>query len=308
MLNVSRTVLPILSIVLIAALAALARYNLRLGRGDRKGAFRVSLVMLVGLGINFNLIRRWGADPEYIWSVLVMGQGTPLFSALGAWLYYLGFEPYVRRRWPQLLVASTRLLDGRWKDPLVGRSVLIGVAAGIALAGVSPLAVLLTHLPGLGMARLLFRPGAPFDSAVFVASLVAAPVRAMRYALVLAGLLLTSRVLLRRDGLAWIVVAAAAFVALAADYGALPRVLAVSTGVVMAAIVLVSVHRGGLLATAVQLAVFLFLRATPLTLEVSRWYAWRSWLVVALVVGLAVWGFRNVLGKQSAFAAVSLDG
>ncbi len=30
--------------------------------------------------------------------------------------------------------------------------------------------------------------------------------------------------------------------------------------------------------------------------------------MVALVVGLAVWGFRNVLGKQSAFAAVSLEG
>ena len=306
--NVSRAVLPVMQIALIAALAALARYNLRLGRGDRKSAFRVALVVLVGFGINFNLVRRWGADPAYIWSVLVMGQGAPLFYALSAWLYYLGFEPYVRRRWPHLLVASTRLLDGRWKDPLVGRSVLIGVAAGIALASVSPLAVLLTHLPGLGTARLFFRPGASFEPARFVANLVAAPVVAMMNALVLAGLLLTSRVILRRDGLAWIVVAAAAFVALSRDYSALPPVLAVSTGVVMAAICLVSVHRGGLLATAVQLAVFWFLRAAPLTLDVSRWYAWRSYLVVALVVSVAVWGFRNVLGKQPAFAAVSLEG
>jgi hypothetical protein len=238
-----------------------------------------------------------------------MGQGAPLFNALSAWLYYLGFEPYVRRRWPQLLVASTRLLDGRWKDPLVGRSVLIGVVAGIALAGVSPLAVLLTHRPGLGTAPVFFRPGASFQPALFVADLVAAPVRAMLWALVLAGLLLTSRVLLRRNGLAWIVVAAAAFIVLSnTDTSALPGVLAVSRGVVMTVVAIVAARRGGLLATAAQLTVFFWLSSAPLTFDVSRWYAWRSWLVVALVVGLAVWGFRNVLGKQSAFAAMSLDG
>jgi len=57
-----------------------------------------------------------------------------------------------------------------------------------------------------------------------------------------------------------------------------------------------------------QFTVFFWLTWAPLTLDVSRWYAWRSWFVVTLVIGLAVWGFRNVLGKQSAFAAVSLEG
>jgi hypothetical protein len=45
-----------------------------------------------------------------------------------------------------------------------------------------------------------------------------------------------------------------------------------------------------------------------LTLNMSRWYAWREWVFVAMVVGLTLWGFRNVLGKQSAFPAGALDG
>jgi hypothetical protein len=46
----------------------------------------------------------------------------------------------------------------------------------------------------------------------------------------------------------------------------------------------------------------------PWTLDMSRWYAWRQWFVVAAIVALAVWGFRNVLGRQSAFPTGALDG
>jgi hypothetical protein len=48
-------------------------------------------------------------------------------------------------------------------------------------------------------------------------------------------------------------------------------------------------------------------RQTPWTLDYSRWFAWRPGLTCALVVGLMVWGFVSVLGRQSAFAAVDID-
>jgi hypothetical protein len=76
----------------------------------------------------------------------------------------------------------------------------------------------------------------------------------------------------------------------------------------MSGIILASARTGGLLATLVLLIVWRVLSAAPLTLDVGRWYVRRSWFVVALVVGLALWGFRNVLGKQSAFPAGALDG
>jgi hypothetical protein len=45
-------------------------------------------------------------------------------------LAYMGLEPYVRRLWPESLISWSRLLAGRLKDPLVGRDLLIGAAAG----------------------------------------------------------------------------------------------------------------------------------------------------------------------------------
>jgi len=122
-----------------------------------------------------------------------------------------------------------------------------------------------------------------------------------------AGILLVARVVLRYNRLAWTAVALAAFLYFLPRSGLAP-VLTVSSAAVMTGIIMASARAGGLLATLVLLLVGRVLSAAPLTLDVGRWYVWRSWFVVALVIGLALWGFRNVLGKQSAFPAGALDG
>src|SRR6185295_12973765 len=47
------------------------------------------------------------------------------------WIFYIALEPVIRRRWPQTLISWTRLLSGEWRDPLVGRDVLVGCAAAV---------------------------------------------------------------------------------------------------------------------------------------------------------------------------------
>ena len=42
------------------------------------------------------------------------------------WIFYMALEPYVRRIWPEMVISWSRLLAGRWFDPLVGRDVLAG--------------------------------------------------------------------------------------------------------------------------------------------------------------------------------------
>ncbi len=42
------------------------------------------------------------------------------------WLAYIAIEPIVRRSWPELLFSWSRLLSGRFRDPLVGRDLLAG--------------------------------------------------------------------------------------------------------------------------------------------------------------------------------------
>jgi len=66
--------------------------------------------------------------------------------------------------------------------------------------------------------------------------------------------------------------------------------------------------RHGALALTVALSVNMLLDPGPWTLDLSRWYAWRGAFVVAAIAALAFWGFRNALGRQSAFPASALDG
>jgi len=40
----------------------------------------------------------------------------------------------------------------------------------------------------------------------------------------------------------------------------------------------------------------------------SRWCAWQGPIAGAIIMALAIWGFRNALGKQSAFPSGALDG
>ena len=57
--------------------------------------------------------------------------------------------------------------------------------------------------------------------------------------------------------------------------------------------------RHGLLACAVFMLINSAFLNTPVTYDLTRWYAARTLLPVGLAIGLAVWGFRNVLGRQT---------
>jgi serine/threonine-protein kinase len=75
------------------------------------------------------LVWLFGADDI----LRVSGAGTFLSHLAWAlyrfgvvWLFYVALEPYLRRIWPRTMVSWTRLLEGRFRDPLVGRDILLG--------------------------------------------------------------------------------------------------------------------------------------------------------------------------------------
>ncbi len=72
--------------------------------------------------------------------------GIGLFLGGAMYLIYLALEPFVRRAWPTMLVGWSRVLRGQWRDPLVGRDILIGAASGVML---SLLTLATQVLPGL---------------------------------------------------------------------------------------------------------------------------------------------------------------
>ena len=117
----------------VVGTAVFAQRNVRAGRGDRRGALRVSAFVFAAMMIS------WFFGESHVatlWEValVVMALSWALLAAAFCWLAYLAAEPFLRRRWPEVLVTWTRLLAGEFRDPLVGRDVLAGCAAGTLLA------------------------------------------------------------------------------------------------------------------------------------------------------------------------------
>ena len=123
----------VLQLIVMIGSIPFARYNLRLGRGDTRGAVRLGLFCLaVGLLV-------WVIGGTHVASVkeadlFFMATMRALISAVSVAVTYISFEPFVRRRWPQTLISWSRVLAGTLRDPLVGRDVLVGTAVGIMLA------------------------------------------------------------------------------------------------------------------------------------------------------------------------------
>ncbi len=146
--------LAVVVITLILAAALLARRNIRLGRSDRSAAFRIALLSFA----LFVPIYMFGVHHvPGIEEVLQLAKAAivSLAYAAGYWLTYVAIEPLVRRRWPDLIVSSTRLLAGRLRDPLIGRDFLIGAALGAIAAALSATYMLTTsalELPSTGTA------------------------------------------------------------------------------------------------------------------------------------------------------------
>lgn len=120
----------------LAALVIFAALNFR--RADVRGA------ALLGATVFVLFMLEWafrGRHLNYVGIEFVRFTQTAarvlFFTAFQA-ASYLTLEPVVRRRCPHLLTAWTRLFAGRWRDPLVGRDLLIGAAAGVALALAEP--------------------------------------------------------------------------------------------------------------------------------------------------------------------------
>ncbi len=117
--------------ILIAGMGWLAFRQLRSGRGDMTGAWRVGLAFgaidLVQSLFGLHGLPRSGFFMSVLWyfSASAMIRGT----IVG--LCYLAVEPFVRRAWPEFLVGWNRLLAGRIGDPRVGREWLAGTAVGV---------------------------------------------------------------------------------------------------------------------------------------------------------------------------------
>jgi serine/threonine-protein kinase len=111
----------------------LARRNLTRGRGDRRGAIHLAVIVFA-LSIGQWLVgAAHFSDVDAEQSRFSATLGSAILSASLYGLLYLAIEPQVRRLWPHLLVTWSRLVSGRWRDPLLGRDLVMGSLMGLAM-------------------------------------------------------------------------------------------------------------------------------------------------------------------------------
>ena len=128
--NIGSRIGLVIVMVVAAVAGLLARRHLKMGRGDRRGATRVAGFALVAGLISWALEADHVADLGGEMGLILRGVSWRLLLAAFMWVLYVALEPFVRRRWPRTLVSWTRLLAGRFRDPLVARDILVGAAGG----------------------------------------------------------------------------------------------------------------------------------------------------------------------------------
>jgi len=96
--------------------ALLALRNLRLGRGDRRGAFRLAMFFFLIRLVVWVFATHHVADTREL-MLLITGIQSALFWSCFVGVMYLALEPYLRRRWPDRIISWNRLLAGDFRDP-----------------------------------------------------------------------------------------------------------------------------------------------------------------------------------------------
>jgi serine/threonine-protein kinase len=297
----------------------LARRNLRMGRGDRRGAFRLA-AFIFAVCLGFWVLRADHVPNAWVESRLLFSAiGYGLFNAGTAWLFYLAAEPYARRLWPDVMISWNRLLAGRLRDPLLGRDILVGALASLAMnidwlaymvlsewlaqPANQPFESMLDSLVGVRQTAALFVWTGGFVSVplawLLLLLLLRAPIRK-----------LISRYLPGKLDLANLLAVLVVLALITLPWG---RQVddPVMSGLFMAigwAIMFFTLVRFGVLCMAWAYFFFLGqLAAFVHTTDPSTWFAGRSYSVLFLCAAIVVYGFYISLAGRSLFAKDILE-
>jgi serine/threonine-protein kinase len=298
----------IIGFLLLAAIAGvlLTVKNIRLGRGDRRGAFRLAHFAFWASVIRLVFWPTAHHVPTFAeFGILVTNLAWAVFTAGFLWVLYMALEPFVRRRWPGRIISWTRLLAGDFRDPMVGRDLLIGALIGVG-------AVLWESLRYQVPVWLGNPPGIPFNTSsqwlaagTFLSFLGNLSLNQLLLSIIILFVVLMLSLILRRDWLAFVI--GWAIWVLVNFLGAIHLsgvdLIFIAIG---AAVFIFPLWRYGLLVM-VSSGLFVSLGQLPITTNFTAWYATGFVLYLALLVALAVYGFYTSLAGQKPFGGKFLE-
>jgi serine/threonine-protein kinase len=291
-------ILTVVFFSLLLAALIVARYNLKVGRGDTEGAFKLGVFVFLVL----TLARLIDADhvPELVGELWLFFQSVSLtlFIATLTWIFYIALEPFLRRRWSELLISWSRLMAGDFRDPLVGRDILVGGLLGLCCAAADYLTVLVPQWSGVAIPPITAGNIEGFSGiagmAVHFLHLFAEPVF---LAILLSFLLLLLLTVLRKKWLAvavmWLIIFLTDI-----DFTSSHQWIFWLNLFLTATFVTLAAARFGLL-TLYSLFFFSSLSSGfPITSDFSSWYAGITLFTFVVVMSLAIYGFYTSLAGE----------
>jgi hypothetical protein len=308
----SRLLMVVISAIIIGIFtggALLAWQNVRRGLANVRGAGRLAacaaLLHLLAWGVLASHVPAFGEEVGIFCGVL----GLTVFGSGQLWVWYLALEPSIRRRWPWMMVGWNRLLEGRWRDPLVGRDVLIGALVGVIIALLVQGQVLLPRWlgrptpPPLGLREDLLGHGPAFAIVGMLTALFGGMGQFFALALLV--------VLLRRVVLgvaAAVVLDIAVGLAQGPATGAIsppggPVAVTAALQVVCTGVAYAVLLRFGYLAFFSGLLFSVLLTVTPLTTDLSAWYVPAAAVTGLTLLALATYAAITSLGGRPLFLA-----
>jgi Protein kinase domain len=303
----------IIELVLVAVVVAffaigilLGRKNLRDGSADRKGGARLAVYMFLALMVSWVFrAHHYGFNDEL--GVLQVGIQFALLPAIFIWLFYLAIEPYVRRWWPHRMVSWSRLLAGDFRDPLIGRDVLVGGAFGLAILLVVRVWTLTPGWLGRPLAPSAGRPYTLLGIREMAGEFFFSGVTLMVFLGVtcLFGLLLLHIIFRRKEwlavGVAWLMLTATSAI------GGRSFLINLIFGAIFAALLIGVATRFGLLAVTTTLFFISFFGNCPMTTDFSTWYAPSTIFALVVTVALVAYAFYIALAGQKVFKGTALQ-
>lgn len=289
------TVLFLLVLPFVALLVA--RRNIRSGRGDTSGASRLAVVVLFAYLLRQMLGMHFGSGTAVVNQVIV-AVGIALFLGACIWVSYVALEPMVRRQSPHLAISWARLMSGRFTDPMVGRDILIGVGAGLVVSLVNRIPRALPYWKNVrGVYPELPSYLALGTTSEFVGQLVNTLWNALFIALIFLFIVTLGRAAFKRM---WAGGAALFLVLLVLDgLGTTNSAAEFWTVPIVELLIILTLLRVGPVALAALIGVQSLISNSTVVLDSSAWYSGRAWLTIAIIVTLALFGFRNALAGRS---------
>jgi serine/threonine-protein kinase len=281
-------------VIFVPAVAGLLAWrNARSGRGDRRGAFRLAAcafvcMLLLELAIGDHA----PTSTEFVLLFAVLREAITVGGLF--WVLYMAFEPQVRRRSPEALISWSRLLSGRFRDPMVGGHVLAGLALGVS--SVCLLQAFLT--PTFQSASLQGTlPPLPWSAGAFCALWLSHAITGvgggLSYMFVLN--LIVVPVRLRWLSVSIFIVLLTLLLTTGYDTG---PIFAILRSVTVFGMVAIALTRFGVLTATAAVYAWITLVGFPLTTNWSAWYAKSALFGLATLVALASYGFVTTLAGR----------